>query len=239
MHIHILEDIKEQRKYIEEVIKKEIAEKKYNMKIGIVERDPYVFIERINMIKDNEGSIYFLDIDLKKEITGLDVAKKIREMDSGHALKSYIVFITQYSEMMPITFKYKLETFDFIPKGHITKEIGTCLEEVNKKYIDEKKKPLGSLSIDMLLAIKIEDIITITICKKNIIVISTKNRILHTRKSIKEIELKLNGYNFIKPNQSCLVNYSHIDKIDLEGKKLILDNGTQCKISNRKLKEFS
>lgn len=64
------------------------------------------------LIKSDIGKkIYLLDIELE-DVSGLDIARSIRETD----LKSFIIISTSYIEYLPYTMKSKLLLFDFISK---------------------------------------------------------------------------------------------------------------------------
>lgn len=68
-----------------------------DMETGLITEDPYEFIE---YIKENTASgIYFLDVDLKSDINGIQLAEQIREYDP----RGFIVFITTHAEMSYLT----------------------------------------------------------------------------------------------------------------------------------------
>ena len=58
----------------------------------------------------NQFDVLILDIDLKSDISGLDLAQKIRSKNK----KSYIIFSTAHLEYIMVAYKYK--TFDFLAK---------------------------------------------------------------------------------------------------------------------------
>lgn len=63
-----------------------------------------------------ENNIYFLDIDFgeeEKNYNGLNLAKKIRNLDSN----AYIIFITSHIELSFHTFQLNLKVFDYINKA--------------------------------------------------------------------------------------------------------------------------
>ena len=60
----------------------------------------------------NITGLYFLDIDLRAEKNGIELAEEIRKYDP----RGYIVFVTTHSEMAYLTFQYKVEAMDFIIK---------------------------------------------------------------------------------------------------------------------------
>ena len=78
-----------------------------------LEINTVIFFSLLEKIKETgEVGIYFLDIDLKTDMTGLTLAQEIRKYDP----RGFIIFITTHSEMSYMTFIYKLEALDFILK---------------------------------------------------------------------------------------------------------------------------
>ena len=66
--------------------------------------------ELLNFTKNNPVNVAILDIDLKDNISGLEIADIIRK----HNKNTYIIFITGHLEFGLVAYKYK--TFDYIPK---------------------------------------------------------------------------------------------------------------------------
>lgn len=67
----------------------------------------------LSFIKPNMPlGIYFFDIDLQTNITGLTLAERIRKYDPF----GYIIFITSHIDMWRLTFEYKVSALDFVEK---------------------------------------------------------------------------------------------------------------------------
>ena len=64
----------------------------------------------LNYTQNNPFDVVFLDIDLKSDISGMDIADKIRKRNK----KAYIIFTTAHLEYVMVAYKYK--TFDFLAK---------------------------------------------------------------------------------------------------------------------------
>lgn len=132
--IFICEDNKIQRESIEGYIQKYIMIQELDMKIEISTDDPYEILAYVEK-ESNINGIYFLDVDLKSDIDGIQLGSKIRNMDIG----GKIIFITTHSELMFFTFKYKVEAMDYIIKDDredIQKRIIESLEQARNHYID-------------------------------------------------------------------------------------------------------
>ena len=64
----------------------------------------------IKYIEFNPFDVVILDIDLKSEKSGMDIANLIRKRNK----KAYIIFSSAHLEYLMVAYKYK--TFDFLPK---------------------------------------------------------------------------------------------------------------------------
>lgn len=131
LKVFICEDNKEERERFSKIISDIILIENYDIELELVSSNPN---ELINHIAKNDFSgLYFLDIDLKSEINGIELAAKIRKYDS----RGFIVFITTHAEMSYLTFIYKVEAMDYIIKddyNRIRERIGQCIEDANTKY---------------------------------------------------------------------------------------------------------
>lgn len=109
--IYVCDDNKELLKQIEAHIKTYIQFKNENIDLSIYTySDAYKFQRVIDTI-DSTG-IYFLDIQLDKDISGLDLADEIRKKDPF----GFIIFVSTFEEYIPQTFSKKLSAMDFIVK---------------------------------------------------------------------------------------------------------------------------
>ena len=64
----------------------------------------------LNYIDKNSADVLLLDINLKSDKTGLEIAEEIRKRRKN----AYIIFTTGHLEYAMVAYKYK--TFDYIPK---------------------------------------------------------------------------------------------------------------------------
>ena len=62
----------------------------------------------------DEHKIYILDIELANKVSGISIAKLIREVD----WESEIIFVTNHDKMFESTHRSIYEVFDFIEKFH-------------------------------------------------------------------------------------------------------------------------
>lgn len=66
--------------------------------------------DMLNFIKDNKVDVIMLDINLKSDKSGLEIARAVRKINKD----SYIIFTTGHLEYAMLA--YKVKTFDYLPK---------------------------------------------------------------------------------------------------------------------------
>lgn len=62
--------------------------------------------------KDIIDGLFFIDVDLNSELTGIELALEIKNISPN----ARIVFITSHAELSYLTFIYKVEAMDYIIK---------------------------------------------------------------------------------------------------------------------------
>ena len=137
LDVYVCEDVLEERKIIVNYIESAILMWEYDMKVILATSRAQEVVECLK--KSKNIGIYFLDINLEYGKSGLVLAEEIREYDP----RGFIVFITAHSEMALMTFQYKVEAMDFILKDqpeHVQRRINECLENANKKYINNNSQ---------------------------------------------------------------------------------------------------
>lgn len=93
-------------------------------------------IDTLNFINNNHVDVLILDINLNSDISGLDLAKKIRKNNK----KLYLIFSTGHLEYSLIA--YSVKTFDYLPKPVTIERLDITLKRLledvkfaNKKFI--------------------------------------------------------------------------------------------------------
>lgn len=131
LKVFICEDNKEQRERFSKIVQDIILIENYDIELDLVTSNPN---ELINYIEHNDlTGVYFLDIDLKSEINGIELAAKIRKYDP----RGFIIFVTTHAEMSYLTFMYKVEAMDYIIKdnyNNIKERIRQCIVDAHTKY---------------------------------------------------------------------------------------------------------
>lgn len=223
MKIAICDDSNIILEYMSEKIKDIFREKKCN-----------VSIEKFNNGKDliknltNEFfDVIFLDIDMPN-LNGFDIAKKIQ----SSAISSNIIFISNLEGSVYESLKFR--PFRFIRKSHFDKEIYSAIEDLMKTLICSNENIIISLSNEKIRLYP-NKIIYIE-CNDKILKIISHSEVLELRYRLKDIEIHLEKYGFIRIHKGYLVNSKYIYRINKKG-EIILESGERLPVSKRRIRE--
>lgn len=203
--------------------------------------DPYEFLHHIEQC-DKTG-IYLLDIDFKKDITGLDLATEIRYKDP----LGFIIFVTTYDKYIPETYSRRLGAIDYIikDKGNLKDQVCSALSSSFNRYqmildkTDKVPKTLVLQANRTSFVIEQNHIKWIeSVHKKHSITIYHGNSATRTPCSLSEVYKELDKQYFIQCNRSQIVNVSYIEKIDNVTKELTLKSGKVLQVSRRTLPQL-
>lgn len=245
MYIHILEDDAKQRTEIEQRITKVIKKNKYKMEIGVSCGNPDKFLE---LTKSYPQSVFILDVVLETDMTGLDVAKIIRETRVCH---DFLIIITSELDFMHLALSYNIEVMNFIfkkEKDKIDSQLESSMMMVQRKMNEKEKKNIYLKYRGILIQQeKVLYIQTVHEEKNKVELIDTDNDKHTLRGSLKDIwnEGGLdNRFYFI--NRSVIINLQHVEHCDKEKSIVRLKKGYEFPVSFRnrsgllrKLKKFT
>lgn len=171
--------------------------------------------------------IFFLDIGMKK-LTGMDVARKIRKVDSN----SEIIFTTGVREY--IQDGYEVRAYRYLLKPikfeYLKEHVNTCIKDIIKK----NENNIVIQNKGEIYKIKIDEITFIEVRNKDI-TIHTINQNYNTKTNMKSIEKELNKYNFYRCHKSFLINMKYVDHIQ---QNIVCVNSTEIPISRHRAKKF-
>jgi len=227
IEIVLCEDNDKERAWMTDFINGHIIMENLDMKLVQATANPD---EVLSHAKTHaSGRLYFLDVDLKAEMTGIQLAVQIRKYDP----KASIVFITTHAELMSLTFEYAIEAMGYISKGdeEITKEkIVKYIRHVIKKE-QNTEIPTEKFIVkkdDMIITEDYEQILSfeIAVKRQSKVVMYTKKRSVEINATLAEIE-KISD-KFIRAHRSCVVNTDNIKSVDFIAKTIYLVNGDTC-----------
>ncbi|BDC03366.1 TPA: LytR/AlgR family response regulator transcription factor [Clostridium perfringens] len=174
----------------------------------------------------NKADLLFLDIQMN-ELSGMDVARKIRELDNNVE----IIFTTAIE-------KYVFEAYEVRAYRYLLKPIEyEKLKRQVKLCISDYLIKNSIISIDtnkVTIKIPIGEILYAEVMKKEV-TIHTESKIYTIEISMKRVEKKLLNYGFFRCHHSYLVNLNKISEIR---NKTIFINDNEIPISRTRYKSL-
>ncbi len=179
-----------------------------------------IYLKSLDFKYDKEYDAIFLDMEMPDK-NGLSLAE-----DINNHYKTKIIFITNHSEYMHITFN--VNAFQFIHKEFIMDETFPILNLLFSKL----KKEYIIINNDKLL---FDDIYSIQIIDHEIEILTIHGK-YNLWITLDEILKQLNNKYFFKINRNTVINIKHILKIN--NLEIYLKNKQTYTISRRLKKDF-
>lgn len=236
--IFICEDNEEQKEKFKDIISNIIMIENYDMEIELVTDDPYIVLD--NLKNNAVTGLYFLDVDLRSNINGIQLAEEIRKYDP----RGFIVFVTTHAEMSYLTFMYKVEAMDYIIKDNyknIGDRIKACIENAHTKYKTKSSELQKVFSVkvdDRIINVDFNDIIffeTSTTIHK--VILNCTNRQVEFYSNMKEV-YKMLDERFCRCHTSFIINKDKIKEIDKKNRIVYMITGDECLVSTRGIKKL-
>jgi DNA-binding LytR/AlgR family response regulator len=174
----------------------------------------------LNFVNCNKTDVLILDINLKSDINGLELAKRVRTSNKN----CYIIFTTGHLEYAIVA--YKLKTFDYLPKP-ITYErledtVMRLFEDINglpKKYIkiDNKNTIIDENEIEFIQRDGMK------------LVFHTSLKNYETYSSFNKIQEDLPKH-FVRCHKSYIANLNKVVNVEPCSNTIFFDNNSQCEI---------
>nr|WP_258562055.1 LytTR family DNA-binding domain-containing protein [Lactobacillus johnsonii] len=202
----------------------------YDIVFDIASANNFVNAKKYLEVNSYDGGIYFLDIELGREIgknNGFDLAGLIKKQDK----KAQIIFITTHADLSLISFERRLGPIDYIVKPKNEDEYTQFQQRVvetveiaisNLKNFDFVQKMTFHYKVGRQIRnVNIDDIIYIattgTPHKLEIVKTNGRGQFFGSiSKYAKE------NSSLVKISQSCLVNPNNIELIDLKKYKVTI-----------------
>jgi len=186
--------------------------------------------EVLDYVKDRPAMrLYFLEIDLKSEKTGIDLAHEIRKYDNAGP----IVFITNRVELMGLIFQYGLSALGFIIKSGVDlvrARLVYYLNLVNERFlIQEGRKEKFIYKAGFKITRQdVSDILFFQVAEKG-----DKRIEMHTKEGIEEFygkitEIETKSDRFFRCDRSCVVNVDNISTVSIETGEIKMVTGDIC-----------
>lgn len=186
--------------------------------------------EILEYLKNNPVDVVILDIDLKSNISGLDIANKIRSINK----KIYIIFATAHLEYLMLA--YKCKTFDYLPKPISVENLEkTVLRLFNDIHENNSRKDFIRLNNNNTI-IRADSVLYIEKDHTRLI-FKTQNTDYSIYSSFNKIESELPS-NFKRCHKSYIVNVNNIKEINNDVIHFVNNTKLECHIGHIYKKNF-
>lgn len=176
--------------------------------------------EVLNYISSNKVDVAMLDINLKSNKTGIELAKEIRKINKN----IYIIFTTGHLEYAMIA--YKVKTFDYIAKPI---NYDRLEETIIRLFEDVTSVPKRYLKIDNKNTLVDESEVQYIKRDGMKLVFHTNSRDYDTYSSFNKFQDKL-PENYIRCHKSYIANINQIKDVEPVSGTITFKNGDTCDI---------
>lgn len=233
--VFICEDNLQQRKKMEELISNYIMMEELGMKIVLSTDNPYDVLNYIESRPKRPG-VYFLDVDLGSDMTGIGLGSRIRKVDTA----GKIIFVTTHGEMTPLTFMYKVEALDYIvkdlPEG-IENRVKECLKLAYESYLADNNPERRVYHVrvhDRVTVVNLDDIMFISSSgTPHTIHMHLENSQFDYSGSLKEAHAELP--EFYRCHKSYLINPKNVKEVNKSANEVEMVNEEIALVAIRKM----
>jgi len=197
--------------------------------------------EGIKAIEENAVDIVFLDIEMPK-MNGFEMLEKLNTIDFD------VVFTTAYDEFALKAFR--ISAMDYLLKPIRNEDLKNVIDKAKKKvnqpqlqqqlemlfkYIKHVNPEFPSIAIPTLEGLEFVVINEIVNCQAESnycnIFLADGSKFLAS-KTLKEIEIMLEGHSFVRVHNSHIINIAHMKRyINGKGGEIVLKNGRIIPVS--------
>ena len=199
---------------------------KHDYQAEIVFQSPNA-LEILNYVKDNHTDVLLLDINLKSNMTGIDLAKQVRKYNKN----LYIIFTTGHLEYVMLA--YKVKTFDYLAKP-ITQE--KLEETIVRLYDDVTNSPKSYISLGNKTLIDQDEVQYIKRDGMKL-VFYTPTQEYQTYSSFNKIMRTL-PHNFVRCHKSYIANINNIMNVESKTNTISFGEDIKCYIGPKYKNEF-
>ena len=186
-----------------------------------------------NLILDtSERKIYILDIELESKVSGIDIAKFIRDND----WESEIIFITNHDKMFETVYRSVYEVFDFIEKFHeLVPKLKKDIKEIFKRNFDNKMFKFTSRNLNLQIYYR-----SITYLYRDTeerkLVVNTDNTNYSIYLNVAD-SLNYLDNRFKMVHRACIVNLDRVEAFNWSKGYFTLDTGEKVPLLSKKFKK--
>lgn len=221
--------------HYKQIIKNLIMINDYDMELVLVTTDPHdvlLYHHKANLT----NCLFFLDIDLGKNLTGIDVAQLLRKENEF----AKIVFITSHQELALETLRRQIAPLDYIVKDGKTEkqQIENILKVCNEQTVINHKSNLRHVSfaigsrnfkIDLASIYFLETSVT-----PHKVILYGENMMYEFYGKMNELEKEYP--ELLRVHRSFLINTNQIRSVDFKTRRIVFPEEYTCDFSISKTK---
>ena len=200
----------------------------------------------IEAIQKHQPDIVFIDIQMP-DGTGFDVLRSIENKNFE------VIFITAHEEFAIKAIKFS--ALDYLLKPVDTNELRSALEKalvrladnaephqfeaLQKNILPNEKRRLVLKTQESVHVVELDQIIRCEADRNYTSFFLQDDKKILVSKTLKEYEILLTGYNFLRVQQSHLININYVDRYDKKnGGTVVMKNGAEVPLSPAKRELF-
>ena len=227
VRVVVVDDDKEELEHIKDLLDEVVKEEKEVVTFTRLTDRLKKEIQNTDLRK-----IYVLDIEIGHKVSGISIAKLIRDVD----WESEIIFITNHDKMFESVHRTVYEVFDFIEKFHeFDKRFKKDIQTILKRNFDNKMFVYKTNNIELNLYYKSILYIYRDTAERKLVIVTDSNKYM-IGLSIKEIIPYLD-YRFVKCYKSCIVNTARVQEKNYKDGYFTLDNVEKVYMLSKKCKK--
>ena len=221
--------------HYKQIIKNLIMINDYDMELVLVTTDPHdvlLYHHKANLT----NCLFFLDIDLGKNLTGIDVAQLLRKENEF----AKIVFITSHQELALETLRRQIAPLDYIVKDGKTEkqQIENILKICNEQTVINHKSNLRHVSFAIGSRNFKIDLAPIYFLETSV---TPHKVILYGESMMYEFygrmnELEKEYPELLRVHRSFLINTNQIRSVDFKTRRIVFPEEYTCDFSISKTK---
>lgn len=183
--------------------------------------------EVLKYVQENKVDVVILDINLKSNKSGLELASTIRSQNKD----TYIIFTTAHLEYAMMAYKFK--TFDYLAKPVTSERLE---DTINRLFEDINGLPKKYIKIDNKNTIIAENEILFIKREGMKLIFHTPSRDYETYSSFNKIQNYI-PKNFVRCHKSFVVNINNIVNLDPVASIIYFEDDSTCDIGPKYKKE--
>lgn len=182
----------------------------------------------LSYIDNNIADVLLLDINLKSNKSGLELAEEVRKRKKN----SYIIFTTGHLEYAMVAYKYK--TFDYLAKPIVYERLE---ETIARLFDDANEMSKTYLKIDNKTTLVDEAEIHYIKRDGMKLVFHTSSRDYDTYSSFNKFQDKLPA-SYVRCHKSYIANLNQIKDVEPVSGVITFSDGNTCDIGPKYKKDF-